>query len=68
MNKPMPMFITPPSSFSPTRDWQEFLNGLKRWPQENPSIKRNIQLAEETLERRRKETPEKRRVLYHDPD
>ena len=62
----MPMFITPPSAWATTTEWQEFLARLQRGALDNPSIQRNIQWAEEELARRLKKTPEYRRKLYDD--
>lgn len=47
-DRPIPIFFTPPSSFSPTKDWQQFLDGLNtRSP--HPQVIEMRRLAEQEL-------------------
>jgi hypothetical protein len=60
--------IDPPSSASPTTEWQEFLASLKADSgRQEPTIRRAIADAERELTRRAKKTPEQRAKLLGDP-
>ena len=63
----MPYLITPPGAFSPTTQWQDFLEQMKRdLPQDGPSVKGSIRLAEDVLARRKKLPAKIRQRLYRD--
>jgi hypothetical protein len=49
----MPGFIDPPSPFAPTKSWEDFLAGMRRLPQNDPDVQREMKLAEQELARRR---------------
>ena len=58
-----PILITPPSFFSPTKDWQEFLATLNPpRPNEHRQITDARKEAEAELAKRKKLTPEQRQI------
>jgi hypothetical protein len=59
--------ITPPGAFSPTKQWQDFLEQMKRdLPQDDGSVKGMIRLAEDQLAKRAKIPAATRQRLYRD--
>jgi hypothetical protein len=52
----MHWLIDPPSPFAPTKSWEDFLAQMKRLPQDDPDIQREIKRAQQELERRREQS------------
>ena len=51
--------IDPPEAFSPTEDWEKYLDALRRSPQDDPLVRSEIARAERVLAERRPPQAEK---------
>jgi hypothetical protein len=59
-------FIDPPTPFSPTKSWEDFLAQMKQLPRDDPDVQREVKRAEQELSERKKGSQRKTKELTHD--